>query len=593
MQEPQSPRRRRVLAGIGAGIVATGVGTATTAAQDQNVTVTLDNVGVDAWEVTAVEGSDGVAETGTENPTLTLQDGVRYTFENNGWSSHPLAFLAADGSALLSQSDDGSFEGDSAVNWVDEDETVSFTLTSELADELAGYTCTVHSSMEGAIEVGASQDDTATATFSDQSTDGTSVVVDSVNLPEGGFVTIHDSRLTDGQAVLSVRGTSAYLEAGNHEDIEVELDDPLVEGDTLIAMPHRDTNGNETYDFVSSQGEEDGPYTADGNAVVDDADVQVDGDAAVLMSDQRTAGQSVVVDFVRMADGGFVTIHDSSLLDGETIPSVVGVSDYLEPGANEAIEVEFDEPLTEDDTLIAMPHRDTNDNETYDFVETGGEEDGPYTADGDVVLDDASVTVGAPADVSFADQESDGSGVTVDSARLDDGGFIVIHDSSLMDGEPLASVIGVSEYFESGEYEDIQIEFDEELTADETLIAMAHRDTNDNQTYDFSETGGAEDGPYVFQEAAVIDDASVTIADGGMDDEMDDGAADDGGMDNGTDDDGSGDDADSADDGGPGFGPIAGITGLGGLATYAYRRLDLDTEPPTPADDGLDGGAEE
>jgi PGF-CTERM protein len=89
------------------------------------------------------------------------------------------------------------------------------------------------------------------------------VTVDSAYLPQGGFVTIHDGTLADGAVFDSVRGTSEYLEEDTlHEDIEIELDDPYTEDGTAIAMPHRDTNDNETYDFVTSEGEEDAPYTA-------------------------------------------------------------------------------------------------------------------------------------------------------------------------------------------------------------------------------------------------------------------------------------------------------------------------------------------
>ena len=88
------------------------------------------------------------------------------------------------------------------------------------------------------------------------------ITVDSAYLPQGGFVTIHDGTLADGAVLDSVRGTSEYLEEDTlHEDIEVELDDPYTEDGTAIAMPHQD-NGNETYDFVTSNGTEDAPYTA-------------------------------------------------------------------------------------------------------------------------------------------------------------------------------------------------------------------------------------------------------------------------------------------------------------------------------------------
>jgi PGF-CTERM protein len=117
---------------------------------------------------------------------------------------------------------------------------------------------------------------TASVSISDQESDGSEVVVDSVEMSEGGFVTIHDGTLLEGATLESVRGTSDYLEAGSHSDVTVSLDAPYEESGTAIAMPHQDTNSNEAYDFVDSEGAEDGPYTTDaGDAVVDDATVTI------------------------------------------------------------------------------------------------------------------------------------------------------------------------------------------------------------------------------------------------------------------------------------------------------------------------------
>ncbi len=80
----------------------------------------------------------------------------------------------------------------------------------------------------------------------------------------------------------SVIGVSSYLDAGSHEDVSVSLfnvpggdfDMSMLKDDqSLIAMPHLDTDGNEEYDFVESGGKMDGPYTKDGKAVIDDAKI--------------------------------------------------------------------------------------------------------------------------------------------------------------------------------------------------------------------------------------------------------------------------------------------------------------------------------
>jgi PGF-CTERM protein len=118
--------------------------------------------------------------------------------------------------------------------------------------------------------------------------------------------------------------------------------------------------------------------------------------AGVTISDQEYTGQAdeIVVDSAFLPEGGFVTIHDGSLLDGATFDSVRGTSDYLSEGENSDVTVTLDTPYTEDGTAIAMPHQDTNDNQEYDFVSSEGAEDSPYTdANGTAITDSASVTI--------------------------------------------------------------------------------------------------------------------------------------------------------------------------------------------------------
>jgi len=108
-----------------------------------------------------------------------------------------------------------------------------------------------------------------------------SVTVDSVYLPDGGFVTIHDGSVTEGEVFNSVRGTSEYLEGDVvHENVVVELDDPYTEDGAIVPMAHKDTNNNQTYDFVTSNGEEDGPYTDGGSAVIAQASVTFEEETA-------------------------------------------------------------------------------------------------------------------------------------------------------------------------------------------------------------------------------------------------------------------------------------------------------------------------
>jgi hypothetical protein len=119
-----------------------------------DVTITVTNVGSSAYRVSEVSGASGVAQTDTDNPSLTLTVGTRYRVDNNaGINAHPFAFQNAADEYLLRQEsgETGSREGDSEINYVEDDEGITFTYTQSLADAVASYRCTFHSSMEGDV----------------------------------------------------------------------------------------------------------------------------------------------------------------------------------------------------------------------------------------------------------------------------------------------------------------------------------------------------------------------------------------------------------------------------------------------------------
>jgi len=363
---------------------------------------------------------------------------------------------------------------------------------------------------ESAVVAQAEVTVSATVSMSDQPTDGSAVVVDRVELSEGGYVTIHDSTILDGAVFDSVRGTSEYLGPGVHENVRVELSTSVDENTTLVPMAHRESDGDQTYDFVSSEGGDDGPYAnADGDAVVDTANVTLASEASVTYDGGPTGGNSVVVDAVFLPEGGFVTVHDASVGDGAVFDSIRGTSEYLGPGLHRNVRVNLTDSLTDDGTLVPMAHQDTNDNEAYDFPDSGGSDDGPYTADGAAVVAQAEATVSAT--VSMDVQRSDGRTVVVDSVDLSEGGFVTIHDASLFAGDALGSVVGTSEYLEAGYHEDVVITLDDRLRTSQTLVPMAHRDSDDDQTYDFVSSGGSDDGPYASNGSAVVDTAKTVV----------------------------------------------------------------------------------
>ncbi|WP_299269848.1 DUF7282 domain-containing protein, partial [Halorientalis sp.] len=373
----------------------------------------------------------------------------------------------------------------------------------------------------GAVIDQATLDMAANFHVADQPSDGTTITVDHVDLSEDGYVTIHDASLNAGAVTGSVRGSSEYLAAGYYDNVTITLDDPLQESGTVIPMAHRETDGDESYDFVTSEGADDGPVTTSaGNLVIDTATATVT--AQVTVESQTSEDDNVTVQSATLHDGGFVTIHDASLLEGAVFDSVRGTSAYLGPGTHENVSIAVDE-LEESGTFIAMPHRDTNGNEQYNFVTGEGANDGPYVAKG-IIVSPAMVDVSdmgqGTATVSLNNQTANGQAdsVTVASATLSQGGFVTIHDGTLLDGDALGSVRGTSEYLESGSHEDIEVSLDEPYTESGSIIAMPHFDTNGNEQYDFVTSEAEADGPYTTSGGdIVLDPASLTVRSASVD----------------------------------------------------------------------------
>ncbi len=241
-----------------------------------DVTITLQNVGSSAWQVTAVEGIDAanVAMLDTDNPAISLEEGTRYRFINEGGSSHPLEFRDAAGDPLLVQFDEsGSLEDNAMINYQEDSEGVTFTLTAELNDALAAYFCAIHSSMNGSINP---PDIVSIAS----ATDDLSILVQAV------------SRFSDLAQTLSAEGSftvfaptnaafDAFLQASPYSSLEEVPDDVL-----LSVLSYHVIAGN----AVPSGGISDGltaetvngqnlSFALDGNTVV------INGSAEVVQAD--------------------------------------------------------------------------------------------------------------------------------------------------------------------------------------------------------------------------------------------------------------------------------------------------------------------
>jgi PGF-CTERM protein len=124
----------------------------------------------------------------------------------------------------------------------------------------------------GADTSGASGTSEPGITFDDQNTSGTSVFVESATLPQEGFVVIYDSTRS-GNETNQIIGASYPLSAGTSDNIRIQLNEPVNGSKSLTAVVHTDSNGNDQFDFVASNGQQDPPLTQNDRRIVDIAQV--------------------------------------------------------------------------------------------------------------------------------------------------------------------------------------------------------------------------------------------------------------------------------------------------------------------------------
>ena len=263
------------------------------------------------------------------------------------------------------------------------------------------------------VENGSTSNVTAGTQFTPQVSYGRTVVLDEVDIPAGGFVVIRNETAGDDPLI----GVSRYLAPGSYEDVAVQLFEVpgedffrtrLEDDQELTALLHRDTNDDRQFDFARNEGV-DGPYTRNGSAIQNPANVSVIGSAALARSPpsadvrftpQTTAGTAVMAESTNLSAGGFIAVHRG---EGSSGP-IIGISRYLAPGSHRNVQVRlFDVPgqrstrtnLGRTQNLTAVPYLDTNNNSRFDYVRTNGTVDVPYLASGSFITNPTTVRVNA------------------------------------------------------------------------------------------------------------------------------------------------------------------------------------------------------
>ena len=334
----------------------------------------------------------------------------------------------------------------------------------------------------------------ASVTVEDQMSDGTAIVIVSVELPSAGFIAVHAD---NGGSPGAVIGHSDLLPSGTSTNVTVTLDQPL-EGTSIVwPMAHIDIDGDGVYTFNPPDNATDVPaVTADGNVAVAPALVTLTPDlapSAIEAEDQEGLGIGMVIKSVTLPAQGFVAVHGDN--NGSPGP-VIGHSKLLAAGTTTDVEVIFDDMVAVSGKVYPMIHIDLNGDGEYTFAPPDNAIDLPgLTESGDVAVVGITLTVlppTSPSALEVNEQSSDGTTVVIASVTLPANGFIAIHADN--NGSP-GPVIGHSELLQAGESVDVVVTLDEPLTASGLVWPMVHIDLNRDGEYTFMPPDNVIDVP--------------------------------------------------------------------------------------------------
>ncbi|WP_276255131.1 DUF7282 domain-containing protein [Halomontanus rarus] len=340
-------------------------------------------------------------------------------------------------------------------------------------------------------------DPEASIEFPDQSSDGTSVTVDTVSLSDGGFVVV-----TNGDTIV---GVSEHLESGTHENVTVEQrDDEEVEMiGQLTATAHQDTTDSGTFvsEAEAAEDEEidehDRPYTDGGYPVSDTATV-----TASERPDQNESTSFVVES---------VDAPESATANG-SVEVTTEIRNPNEFDDRQHVDFRLDGQLIERQVLSlgADETRELNVTVDLDGVEPGEHIYGIYTSDdgalGELQVDpdDASVTVrevdsdrvvanatltvdGFLAVEAVENETSTDNDTVNESAADNDTGNESAADDDTGDDndtetepESEPEILGTSESLESGDHENVSIDLEEPLEDGETVSVVVYEGSVDD-----------------------------------------------------------------------------------------------------------------
>lgn len=229
----------------------------------------------------------------------------------------------------------------------------------------------------------------AAVTFENGTSNGSAVTVDSVTLPEGGFVLVYtvDQTIFQDDAAMA---PDTEEEASPTEEATEENDTEAEAGTNETEAGAEETAEDASPTEAAAVVQENATET---ETAVNETETPTETEAAEDETEEATeteTGTPTATPPASLGTGG-PNVTSLTEVNASTLGLLVGNTSYLEAGTHEDVTVQFNGEMVEDQVLIAVAYQDVNENQAFDGLEI----EAPYVDDqGQIVADWAYVTLG-------------------------------------------------------------------------------------------------------------------------------------------------------------------------------------------------------
>ena len=334
-------------------------------------------------------------------------------------------------------------------------------------------------------------DGRASISVEDQTIEGNTLIVGSVDVDEDGWIVVRRGSET-GEIIADPIFLDDDQTPQTNVEVPLNSDANLEDGETLVVMLYQD-NDDDVFDETS-----DFPFVDDmNNRVTATITVSLSGGEVFGVTNQVLSQNQIRIDRVTVEEAGWLVARNAGS-EGES--EIVSEPYALSPGDNTDVVLNLTTAATlsgseEGDDIVLMIHTDDGDQE-YSF---DGESGDPIWTDdqGDPVS--YSVNVTTPS-LSGEDAQTitENNEVTFSSVNTGSNGWVVLYGEG-DDGEVDWDAPIGSQYVEAGTSEDVLVPFNEDYAFEsgQNVYSRLHIDSPADEEFGFT-AGGTDDLPEVY-----------------------------------------------------------------------------------------------